>query len=35
MFIMVLKGKYDEVWNKYKVEVRVKINLKLIEEFYI
>jgi len=34
MLIMAPKGKYDEVWNKYKAEVRAKINTKPIEEFY-
>lgn len=34
MLVMAPKGKYDEVWNKYKAEVRAKINTKPIEEFY-
>lgn len=31
---MAPKGKYDEVWNKYKTEVRQKINSKVIADFY-
>lgn len=34
LLIMAPKGKYDEVWNKYKAEVRQKINSKAIADFY-
>lgn len=32
--IMAPKGKYDEIWNKYKAEVNRRINKKAVEDFY-